>query len=52
MADLKARSEAVRKSNAADLESSTAATFDVIKKAIEARVADLDKAIADVKKRL
>lgn len=52
IADLKARSEAVRKSNAADLEASTAATFDVVKKTIEARVADLDKAIADVKKRV
>ena len=52
VAELKARSEAVRKSNTADLEASTAATFDTIKKAIEARVADLDKAIADVKKRV
>lgn len=50
--DLKTRSEAVRKSNVADLEASTAATFEVVKKAIEARIADLDKAIADVKKRV
>ena len=50
--DLKARSEAVRKSNVADLEAATAATFEVVKRAIEARIADLDKAIADVKKRV
>ncbi len=51
MADLKARSELVRKNNAADLESSTAGTFDLVKKTIEARIADFDKAIADARKR-
>jgi dGTP triphosphohydrolase len=50
--DLKTRSESVRKTNASDLAAATAATFDSVKKAVEARVADLDKAIADVKKRV
>jgi hypothetical protein len=52
IADLKARSEAVRKSNAADLQTSTASTFEIVKKTIEGRIADLDKAVADVKKRV
>ena len=50
--DLKTRSEQVRKSNAADLEASTSDTFAIVKKTIETRIADLDKAIADVKKRV
>ena len=49
--DLKARSEMVRKNNAADLDSSTAGTFDLVKKTIEGRIADFDKAIADATKR-
>jgi hypothetical protein len=52
IADLKAKSEAVRKSNEADLASSTAASFDLVKKTIDARLSDLDQAIADVKKRV
>jgi hypothetical protein len=51
MQDLKARSEAVRKNTAADLESSTAGTFDLVKKTIEVRIADFEKAIADARKR-
>lgn len=50
--DLKTQSEQVRKSNAADLDASTSATFAIVKKTVENRIADLDKAIADVKKRV
>lgn len=50
--DLKTRSETVRKINASDLAAATAATFDTVKKAVEARVADLAKAVAEVKKRV
>lgn len=50
--DLKTRSETVRRANASDLAAATASTFDAIKKTVEARLADLDKAISDVKKRV
>jgi hypothetical protein len=52
MADLKTRSELVRKSIAADLDAATPDSFASVKKTIEIRIADLDKAIADVKKRV
>ncbi|MEP7121114.1 MAG: hypothetical protein ABJE95_09400 [Byssovorax sp.] len=49
--ELKNRFESVRKTNASDLAAATASTFESVKKTIEARVADLDKAVADLKKR-
>lgn len=52
MLDLKTQSDAVRKSNAADIENSTASSFESVKKSIEGRLADLDRAIAAVKKRV
>ncbi len=51
IADLKARSEAARKSNAADIDAATTTTFETVKKTIERRMADLDQAVTDVKKR-
>ncbi len=49
--NLKTQSGAARRSNESDLASSTVASLDAVKKGIDARLVELEKAIAEAKKR-